>query len=117
MLIQRTTKFKEQTVSARFDKTRGARRGERRAGFTLVELLVVISIIALLIALLLPALANAKRAAEATACAANLHAIGEALSNYTTEWQGAIPGSPETSGSFYFSDIIQGIPAPGISAF
>jgi len=107
------TKFEGQakkdqaTVNVRFDKTHRARRGERRAGFTLIELLVVISIIALLIALLLPALAGAKRAAEATACAANLHAIGQALNSYLTEWHGAIPGSPATSGSFYWSNIYQ----------
>ncbi len=76
--------------------------------FTLIELLVVISIIALLISLLLPALAAAKRDAQTVVCAANLHSIGEALEEYAAEWNGAIVGSPATSGSFYWSNIDTG---------
>ena len=87
---------------------RRASRGSGTGGFTLIELLVVISIIALLIALLLPALAEAKREAEAVACAANLHSIGEALEEYAAQWQDAIPGSPATSGDFFWSNIDSG---------
>ncbi|HMD53345.1 MAG TPA: type II secretion system protein, partial [Phycisphaerae bacterium] len=96
---------------------KSTRRAGKPAGFTLIELLVVISIIALLVALLLPALANAKRAANTIACAANLHAIGQALNDYLAEWHGAIPGSPETSGSFYWDDIMQATPDAQYSAF
>jgi len=67
----------------------GSRRGVK--GFTLVELLVVISIIALLIALLLPALAKAREEALTTACAANLHSIGQILVEYENTYQDAIP--------------------------
>ncbi len=56
------------------------RRG--RCGFTLVELLVVVAVLALLIGILLPALSLARRAGRATACQANLHAIGQALTAY-----------------------------------
>ncbi len=66
-------------------------RDLRRGGFTLVELLVVISIIALLIALLLPALAKARGEALTTTCAANLHGIGQLLSEYENTYQDAIP--------------------------
>ena len=61
-----------------------------RHGFTLIELLVVISIIALLIAMLLPALAQARLAAQGTACMANLHSLGQAMLNYDVDY-GGIP--------------------------
>ncbi|MGC9259415.1 MAG: type II secretion system protein [Phycisphaerae bacterium] len=81
-------------------------------GFTLIELLVVISIIALLISLLLPALAEARKDAESVVCSANLHSIGQALQEYADEWQGAIAGSPATSGSFFWSNIDTGAHSP-----
>ncbi len=56
-----------------------------RRAFSLIELLVVVSIIAVLIALLLPALAMARRAAQATVCASNLHEMGAAYIEYFTE--------------------------------
>ncbi len=87
------------------------RRWSSRA-FTLIELLVVISIIALLISLLLPALAEARRDAQTVVCANNLHSIGQALQEYADEWQGAIAGSPATSGSFFWSNIDTGAHSP-----
>jgi prepilin-type N-terminal cleavage/methylation domain-containing protein/prepilin-type processing-associated H-X9-DG protein len=60
-------------------------------GFTLVELLVVIGIIALLIAILLPTLASARKAANRTACLANLREIGTSLSVYVAENKSIMP--------------------------
>ncbi len=82
----------------------GFRRGYTRKGFTLIELLVVISIIALLIALLLPALAQAKGDAEATACAANEHAMGEAIQEYMQTWHGYYPGNEVVDGPTGFAN-------------
>jgi prepilin-type N-terminal cleavage/methylation domain-containing protein len=61
--------------------------------FTLIELLVVIAIIALLMAILLPVLNGAKERARATVCMSNLRQISLAWVEYSTDWNGFLPGS------------------------
>ena len=73
----------------------------RKRGFTLIELLVVISIISLLISILLPALANARKAARASLCLANLRQVTQAFTMYVTELNSIPPGqSVDTSGNY-----------------
>ena len=58
---------------------------KRSKGFTLIELLVVIGIIALLVSILMPALGKAKRLAQITVCASNLHQIAMGLNMYAVD--------------------------------
>lgn len=75
-------------------------RNARRAGFTLIELLVVISIIAVLISLLLPSMTGARRTAQRVACMADLRGLGQGMQEYAAGNDGAIVGSPKTSGEY-----------------
>lgn len=56
--------------------------GARRRGFTIVELVVVIAIVATLICLMVPGVQQARQAARAATCRANLKHIGVALLEY-----------------------------------
>jgi prepilin-type N-terminal cleavage/methylation domain-containing protein/prepilin-type processing-associated H-X9-DG protein len=66
---------------------------DRRAGFTLVELLVVIGIIALLISILLPALNRARESANTVKCSNNLRSIGQGFAIYLAENKQTYPAA------------------------
>lgn len=78
----------------------------KRAGFTLVELLVVIGIIAVLIAILLPALSRARQNANRAACLSNIQQLSKAFIMYCNDNQGWFPfpavyGGPSASAIGY----------------
>ncbi len=58
---------------------------QRRAGFTLVEILVVIAIIGILAAILFPVFRNAREAGRRTACQSNMKQLGLAFQQYTKD--------------------------------
>ncbi|MHB1158485.1 MAG: prepilin-type N-terminal cleavage/methylation domain-containing protein, partial [Phycisphaerales bacterium] len=65
--------------------------GEKKHGFTLVELLVVVSIIALLMAILLPALGKARETARMVVCLSQQRQLGLATRMYIGDNAGWYP--------------------------
>lgn len=67
------------------------KRHNRKAGFTLVELLVVIGIIAVLISILLPTLSRARESARKASCASRLKEIVNVIHIYANENRSKVP--------------------------
>ena len=63
----------------------------RLSGFTLTELLVVLGIVALLAAILFPVIASSRRKAQDTTCVQNLRQLSQALTMYTSDYDGVYP--------------------------
>lgn len=67
--------------------------GERKTGFTLVELIVVISVFGILVALLVPALSSARDKARRTTCLNNLRQINLGVRMYCDDSRDKAPAS------------------------
>jgi prepilin-type N-terminal cleavage/methylation domain-containing protein/prepilin-type processing-associated H-X9-DG protein len=94
-------------------EARGRRR-ERRAAFTMIELLVVLTVIGILVGLLLPALNNARESARRVQCSNNLMQIGLALHHYAADHSVLPPGVVNQTGpiatqpaGYHWSWIVQ----------
>lgn len=83
----------ESTAASNLLRTKAPQ--QRRAGFTLVELLVVIGIIAILISILVPALSKAKDSANQLNCLSNLRQLGMAMVLYADQNHGNLPFSAQ----------------------
>lgn len=59
--------------------------GDRRRGFTIVEVLVAVAIISLLVGILFPALNHARNVARAASCASNLREVGRFVAMYRVD--------------------------------
>jgi prepilin-type N-terminal cleavage/methylation domain-containing protein len=76
------------SIAAIGSQRRSARR--TRSAFTLIEILVVVAIIALLISILLPSLARSREMARRAICAARLHNMSLAVTQYAHSNRGKI---------------------------
>ena len=66
---------------------------QRKAGFTLIELMIVIAIIAILAAILVPNFIRARAQGQLTACKSNVKNLATSLEMYSTDNSGHYPSS------------------------
>ncbi len=64
---------------------------ERRAGFTLIEILVVVAIIGILISIILPVLSRVRDQAKVTRTKALMDVLSIACDLYYNDWGGIYP--------------------------
>ena len=68
----------------------------RRAAFTLIELLIVMAILGVLVTMLVPVITGQIEEARRKSCQANLHAIGQKMFEYAHDNKGRLPSAYPT---------------------
>src|SRR5512145_2819827 len=74
------------------------RRGVRRRGFSLLELVIVVAIIAILAAMGIPRMSRGSRGAGDAALSGDLATLRNAIDLYATEHVGVYPAADKISG-------------------
>lgn len=82
------------------------KRRQITRGFTLIELLVVVAIIAVLVSILMPSLGMARMQAKTVQCGSHLRTIGLAMTGFSMENDGRLPGSAVMTGSVAWYRIL-----------
>jgi prepilin-type N-terminal cleavage/methylation domain-containing protein len=92
----------------------------RKAGFTLVEIMIVVAIIGLLAAIAIPNFIKARAISQRNACIANLKQIDGAINTWALERQkvnGDAVDSNELFGNTNYIKSVPSCPAGGVYAY
>ena len=73
--------------------------GNRRSGFTLVEIMIVVAIIGLLAAIAIPNFVRARTKSQQNACISNIHQINSAIQQWALETKQAPNATLAADGS------------------
>lgn len=74
-------------------------RAHRANGFTFIDLMVFLCAFAILLTLIVPTVVKTRASANTLRCAANMRSVTAGMLLYAQVYDGAIPGSPWTSGA------------------